>query len=128
MENFVDRAINIGMGLEKKFREVLEELEGRGKGTEAKAGEEKLPPKQRLENRLVEDGVKAVKELLKVLKEGRDKIEGDVASATEKLSGKLNLATKDDLDVVKEMARVAREKVDRLEKTVNELLKGKGVE
>ena len=34
---------------------------------------------------------------------------------------KINAATKDDVEIVKEMARISREKVDKLEKRVAEL-------
>ena len=114
---FIDKAILIGTGLEKKIKELLVELEEKGKA-ETKEGQ---PAKERLENRVVEDGIKAVKELLCVLREGKDRIESEVVEGAESLTGKLNLATASDLEEVKELARSAREKTDKLEKRVKKL-------
>ncbi|MBI5561040.1 MAG: accessory factor UbiK family protein [Deltaproteobacteria bacterium] len=119
MEDFVDRAINIGLGLEKKIKELMEELEK--KGGSSGEGEGELPPGKRLENRVVEDSVKAIRELLSALKGGKERLKGGMEDAAQRLSGKLNLATKEELDIVKEMARLAREKVDKLEKRLKEL-------
>ena len=115
---FIDKAILIGTGLEKKIKELLVELEEKGK---AEGAEEGQPAKERIENRVVEDGIKAVKELLCVLREGKDRIESEVVEGAESLTGKLNLATASDLEEVKEMARAAREKTDKLEKRVKKL-------
>ncbi|MDP2689764.1 MAG: accessory factor UbiK family protein [Deltaproteobacteria bacterium] len=125
MSDLLDKAILIGMGLEKKAKEVIEELQKEGKvqaaATGAEAGGEGLPPREAAENRVVEDGVKVLKEFLSLLKSGREKLEKEVSSGSGRLLDKINAATKDDVDIVKEMARVAREKVDKLEKRVAEL-------
>lgn len=126
MADFIDKALDIGVGLEKKIGELVVELEQRGQEergkTEEKQGEgEKaeggeLKPKERLENRIVQEGVRAVKELLNVLKDGKGRVESEACDAAETIAGKLQLATKEELETVKEMARVAREKVDEMEK------------
>lgn len=123
MADILDKAILIGMGLEKKAKEVLDDLQQAGKAaSEAKAGgAEPLSAKETVENKVVEDGVKALKEFLTLVKSAREKIEKEVASSSGKVMEKLNVATLEDLEIVKEMARVAREKVDNLEKRVAEL-------
>jgi len=120
MSDLLDKAILIGMGLEKKAKEVLGELESAGK-TSKGAPSEGLPPKQAAENRVVDEGVRALTEFVSLVKAAKEKIEKDVATGSGKVFEKLNVSTQDDLEVVKEMARVAREKVDRLEKRVAEL-------
>lgn len=137
MSDIFDKAILIGMGLEKKAKEVLEELQKsgeekkkeagvEGKGEPGKGGEgEELTPRQVVENKVVDEGVKVLKEFLSAVKGVKDKIEKEVATSSDKVLGKLHVATEDELDVIKEMARVAREKVDELEKRVSSLEKGK---
>lgn len=132
MADILDKAILIGMGLEKKAREMLDELQKAGKQTtDERAGakpevpgepsSEGLPPRQAVENKLVEDGVVALKEFLAFVKAGKEKLEKEVSSSSGKVFEKLNVASQDDIDIVKEMARIAREKVDKLEKRVEEL-------
>lgn len=121
MADLLDKAILIGMGLEKKAREALEELERAGKSDKGASGEAGLPPRESVENRMVDEGVRALKDFLSFVNVAREKLEKEVSSSTVKVAGKLNVATIDELEVVKEMARVAREKVDRLEKRVAEL-------
>ncbi|MFQ5735718.1 MAG: accessory factor UbiK family protein [Thermodesulfobacteriota bacterium] len=126
MSDLIDKAILIGMGLEKKAKEVVDELQQEGKERAAATGADQaeggeLPPKQAVENKVVEDGVRVLKELLSLVKTGRAKLEQEVSSGSEKLLDRINAATRDDVDVVKEMARIAREKVDKLEKRVAEL-------
>lgn len=120
MADLFDKAILIGMGLEKKAKEVLGELESAGKISKG-APSEGLPPRQAAENRVVDEGVRALTEFVSLVKAAKEKIEKDVATGSGKVFEKLNVSTQDDLEVVKEMARVAREKVDRLEKRVAEL-------
>jgi BMFP domain-containing protein YqiC len=122
MVDFLDRAILIVMGLEKKARELMDELAEAGK-KETAEGEEGLPTWKRAENKLVDEGSKAAKELLEVLKECREGFEKSCAEAAEGVVERLNVATKTDIETVKEMARVAREKVDKLEKKLKELEK-----
>ena len=129
MADILDKAILIGMGLEKKAKEMLDELQRAGKqGGDERAGEaagasssEGLPPRQAVENKLVEDGVAVLKEFLAFVKAGKEKLEKEVSSSSGKVFEKLNVASQDDIDIVKEMARIAREKVDKLEKRVEEL-------
>lgn len=117
MSDIIDKAMHVGAGIEKKVRELLGELERKGSGDE----QEPLGAAKRLENRVVEDGVKAVKELLFLLKEGKEKVGSEASGAADAVARKLNFASASELEVVKEMARVAREKVDVLEKRLKKL-------
>jgi len=127
MADVIEKAILIGAGVEKKLKDILNEFEESGKKERGGASQADLPPSQSFQNRLVEEASKAVKDILSVLKESRTKVEGEVSSAAESIADKLGLATKDDLEIVKEMARVAREKVDALEKKLEAIEhKGKG--
>lgn len=127
MADVIEKAILIGAGVEKKLKDILKEFEESGKKERGAAGQADLPPSQSFQNKLVEDASRAVKELLSVLKDGRTKVEGEVCSAAESIADKLGLATKDDLEIVKEMARVAREKADSLEARLDAMEhKGKG--
>lgn len=123
MADIVDRAILVGIGVEKKLKELLCELEGLGKGEGTDENEQGLPPRKKAENRIVDEGAKLIKEFISVLTETKDKLEHGVADSSEKVFEKLNVATRSDVDVVLEMARVAREKVDELEKRVEALEK-----
>ena len=123
MADLFEKAVLIGIGLEKKAKEVLSELEKAAvseKGAEGEA-KENLTSRQLIENKVVEDGVKALKEFLSVINSAKGKLEREFTGSSEKVMHGLNVATKDDLDVVKEMARVAREKVDKLEKRITAL-------
>jgi BMFP domain-containing protein YqiC len=121
MSDLFDKAILIGMGLEKKAKEVLDELESAGKTSKEASGAEGLPPRQAAENKVVDEGVKALKEFVTIVKSAKEKLEKEVSSGSEKVFEKLNVATQNDIELIKEMARVAREKVDKLEKRVAEL-------
>ncbi len=131
MADILDKAILIGLGLEKKAKEALEELEKMGKegvgkkGAEAgaPAPQEPLSPKQVLENKVVEEGVKTLREFLSLVKSAKEKLGKEVTSSSGKVMEKLNVATHDDIEIIREMARIAREKADDLEKRVEELEK-----
>ncbi|MEE9542216.1 MAG: accessory factor UbiK family protein [Thermodesulfobacteriota bacterium] len=128
MADIFDKVITLGIGLEKKAMETLDELEELGKTEvkkeeerEAKEGtgsEEPLGAKKEFENRLVDGGVKAIGEFVSLLKECREKVEGEIRGSSDRVVEKLHMATKDEVDVAIEMARIAREKVDELEKRV----------
>lgn len=120
MADLLDKAILIGIGLEKKAKEVLDELQQAGKSSEA-ASEGELPPKEAAENKVVEEGIRALREFLSLVKSGKERLDKEFATSSEKVLEKLNVATQNDMDVIKEMARIAREKVDKLEKRVAEL-------
>ncbi len=128
MADMLDKAIALGMGLEKKLKELVDELEkktdealkSRTAGS-GEAAEKPLTTRQAIENRVVEEGVLAVKELLTIMKSARDKVEGEVVESKDKMLERLNIASKDDLEVIKEMARIAREKTDELEKRVKDI-------
>jgi BMFP domain-containing protein YqiC len=138
MSDMIDKAIEVGMGLEKKAKEVLDELQKSGeavkkeKAAEAPAAPgapEDLSTSQVVENRIVAEGVKALKEFLCIINSAKDKLGRDFVAGSGKLAEGLHVATEEDIDVVKEMARVAREKVDELEKRMEALearLKKKG--
>lgn len=124
MADLLDKAILIGIGLEKKAKEVLGDLQQAGKEAKASAagaGAEPLTSKETVENKVVEEGVKALSEFLNVIRSVKSKIESEVQSSSGKVFDKLHIATEDDIEVVREMARIAREKVDSLEKRVEEL-------
>ncbi len=127
MVDFIDRAILIGLGLEQKLKELVSELEKKGK--ESKGREEGgreaegLSATQRFENVMVEDVTRTIRDMLSILKDGKDRLTGAISSSTEDIAEKLNLATREELEIVKEMAQVAREKVDELEKKVEALEK-----
>lgn len=129
MADLLDKAILIGIGLEKKAKEVIDELQQAGKAasqtppaeTPSGTSGEGLSAKQVIENKVVEDGVKALKEFLQIIKAGKEKLDKEFSASSEKVLEKLNVATQNDFEIVKEMARVAREKVDKLEKRVAEL-------
>ncbi len=129
MSDLIDKAILIGLGLEKKAKEALTELEKAGKaGVEEKseggtAAGEPLSPKQAVENKVVEEGIKTLKDFLALVKSAREKLDKEVTAGSGKVLGKLNVATQDDIEVVKEMIRVSREKIDNLDKRVAELEK-----
>ena len=120
MTDILDKAILIGLGLEQRVKDALNELVSEGK--EAKTGEGgELPPKQELENKLVDEGVKAVRELVATVKAGKEKVDKEIEEAVKHLLEKFKVATKDDMEIIEKMAQVAREKVDVLEKRVAEL-------
>ena len=142
MTDILDKVITLGIGLEKKAMEALDELEELGKkeidkeeshekkeagkrGDEEEGEEgEGLGAKKEFENRLVDGGVKAIGEFVSLLKDCREKVEGEVRGSGGKIAEKLHMANKDEVEVAIEMARIAREKVEELEKRV-EALEGK---
>ncbi|OGP08662.1 MAG: hypothetical protein A2Z89_04785, partial [Deltaproteobacteria bacterium GWA2_43_19] len=106
--------------LEKRVKDALNKLASEGK--EAKTGEGgELPPKQELENKLVDEGVKVVRELIGTVKAGKEKVDKEIQEVVERLLEKCRVATKDDIEIIEKMAQVAREKVDALEKRMEEL-------
>ncbi|MEK7688742.1 MAG: hypothetical protein AAB313_00640 [Deltaproteobacteria bacterium] len=122
MTDILDKAILIGIGLEKRAKDILNELASEGK--ESKTGAEgELPPKQELENKLVEEGTKVVRELIASVKAGKEKVDKEIEEAVQHLLEKFKVATKDDMEIIEKMAQVAREKVDALEKRIERLEK-----
>lgn len=122
MTEILDKAILIGIGLEKRLKDTLNELASEGK--EAKTGEGgELPPKQELENKLVEEGTKVVRELIATVKAGKEKVDKEIEEAVQHLLEKFKVATKDDMEIIEKMAQIAREKVDKLEKRIEKLEK-----
>ena len=125
MADMLDKFITLGIGLEKKATEALGELEKIGKEAvdeeEAKEDSEGLGAKKELENRLVDNGVKVIGEFIALLKDCRKSAEGGVRGSSEKVMDKLHMASTEDVEVIREIARIAREKVDALEKRVTAL-------
>lgn len=120
MSDIIGKVIDAGTAVEGKVRDFIRELEDKGS---SKAGEDDGPlgAARRIENKVVEEGVKAVKELLGILEECKSKVGGEASGVVDSVAGRLNLASASELEVVKEMARVAREKVDSLEKRLSKL-------
>lgn len=132
MSDLLDKAIMVGLGLEKKAKEALEELqksgeseakESSGAAEKGKEAAEPLTPRQVVENKVVEEGVGLLKEFISALDKVRERLGGELATSSEKVLERLHVATEDELDVIKEMARVAREKTEELEKRVAALEK-----
>ncbi len=138
MADIFDKALLVGMGIEKKAREVLEELQSAGRAeTEAKAaggegGEgaegEGIPPKHAAENKVVEEGVKVLRELTAAARGIKEKLESEFTDTGGKVLDRLHVPNADEVEVIKEMARVAREKVEELEKRVFELEQRSGAD
>ena len=92
MADIVDRAILVGIGVEKKLKELLGELEGLGKDESTAEGEEGLPPRKAAENRIVDEGAKLIKEFISVLTDTKDKLEHEVVDSSGNVLEKLNVA------------------------------------
>jgi len=130
MSDMLDNILLVGMGLETKVKEAFDELRKSGKGEGGKDGEkgggedggkDGLSPKQVVENKIVDEGIGVVKELLCVVDGAKTRIEEEISANSGRIRTKLHAADSEEIEVIKEMARVAREKVDTLEKRVNEL-------
>ncbi len=128
MSDMLDNILLVGMGLETKVKEALEELRKSGKGEGGEDGGEKkeggdggLTPKQVVENKIVDEGIGIVKELLCVVDGAKTRIEEEISANSGRIRTKLHAADSEEIEVIKEMARLAREKVDTLEKRVDEL-------
>ena len=117
MTEFVDKAILLGLGIENKVKEMVNELVEAGE----KAKGSGLGAVKEAENRFVDEAVKVVSEGLKQANVAKDKAESIAVEIAEGLADKLKLATKDELDVVEKLALIAREKADALEKRVKAL-------
>ncbi|MBI5885636.1 MAG: accessory factor UbiK family protein [Deltaproteobacteria bacterium] len=126
MADILDKAVRIGLGLEKKAKEALQELEAAGKAatderTAAGTQGQGLTAKQVVENKVVEDAVKVLKDLLEAITSGKERFEKEAQATSERVMEKLNVPTRTEVDVIKEMARISREKTDLLERRVEEL-------
>src|SRR3989304_5853712 len=105
MTEILAKANLIGMGLEAGVKGASDKLESEGK--EAKTGEGgELPPKQELENKLVDEGVKVVRELIGTVKAGKEKVDKEIQEGVERLLEKCRGATKDDIEIIEKMAQV----------------------
>lgn len=124
MADILDKAVRIGLGLEKKAKEALQELEAAGKAAtdeRTAAGGQGLTGKQIVENKVVEDAVKVLKDLLEAITTGKERFEKEAQATSERVMEKLNVPTRTEVDVIKEMARISREKTDLLERRIEEL-------
>jgi BMFP domain-containing protein YqiC len=142
MTDIFDKAMQVGMGIEKKAREVIEELqkagkaeaegregvegaegaegaEGGGEGAEGEGGA--LPTRHAAENKVVEEGIKVLRELTSAARGIKEKLEGEIEGSGGKVLERLHVPTADDVEVIREMARIARERVEELEKRVCDL-------
>jgi len=115
MSDFVERAIMIANGFEQKAKEVVEDFAK----SASSSVEGELTGSEKIQNKIVEESVKALRQVVQVLEEGRGKVEEELQGPLESLMEKFNLATKDEVDDLREMVRVAREKVDELEKRLD---------
>ncbi len=144
MADLIDKAIEVGLEIEKLAKEKLDGLkssreatareqaeasskpedEGEGGPKDEGEGGEKdagLTPRQALENRVVDESTKVLKEVFSAVNSLKERLGKELSTGSASVADKLHVATDDELDVVKEMARVAREKIDSLEKRVMEL-------
>ena len=119
MTDILDKAILIGMAVEKRLKEFASELIKEAK--EEGVAESKLPPRKEVENRVVEEGVKILRELVSAARSGKEVIDKHIHDAVEEMLERFKVATREDLDVIEKMARVAREKVDKLEERILDL-------
>ena len=117
MAEIVDKAILLGLGIENKVKEMVNELVEAGE----KAKSSGLGAVKEAENRFVDEAVKVVSETLKHANVAKEKAESMAVEIAEGLADKLKLATKDELDVVEKLALIAREKAEALEKRVKAL-------
>ncbi len=132
MADLIDKAIEVGLEIEKLAKEKLDalkssrEVASKEKSESAPEGEgaekeTELTPRQTVENRVVDEGTKVLKEVFSAVNSLKERLGRELTAGSGKVADKLHVATDDELDVVKEMARVAREKVDTLEKRVAKL-------
>ncbi len=132
MADLIDKAIEVGLEIEKLAKEKLDGLKSSREAASGKKSEsapegegegkgEELTPRQVVENRVVDEGAKVLKEVFSAVNSLKERLGKELTAGSEKVADKLHVATDDELDVVKEMARVAREKVDALEKRVVKL-------
>ncbi|MFQ5901541.1 MAG: accessory factor UbiK family protein [Thermodesulfobacteriota bacterium] len=114
----VDKAILISKGVEGRVTDLLDSL--------AQEGEKRktvLPPKEEIENKLVEGGVAAAKKVLNHLKKDKEDLEKRVEGILQGLCEKFQLVSREDIEVIERMASKAREQVDMLKRRVEELEK-----
>ncbi len=129
MSDFFDKALLLGSGLEKKLKELACELDPTSKDckTENKdktkegadnTATDGLGAKERIENKLVTEGVRGVKEFVSLIKDGKNKVDGEVSGIADTIADRIGIATTSELTTIKEMARVAREKADSAEASI----------
>ncbi|MBI5681936.1 MAG: 2-polyprenylphenol 6-hydroxylase [Deltaproteobacteria bacterium] len=73
MSDILDKAILIGLGLEKKIKDAINELADEAK--KGKADESNLPPRKEFENKVVEEGVNILREVVAAAKSGKEFID-----------------------------------------------------
>lgn len=117
MADILDKAMSLGIGIGEKVKEKVDELIEAGE----KAKDSGLGAAKEAENRFVDEAVKLVSETLKHANVAKDKAESLAVEIAEGVADKLKLATQDELEVVKKLALIAREKAEALEKRVEAL-------
>ena len=127
MADLMDKVIEVGFEIEKLAKEKLDgfkssrEAAAKGKsepGPKGGGDETELTSRQVMENKVVDEGRKVLKEVFSAVNTLKERLGKEITTGSASVADKLHVATDDELDVVKEMARVAREKVDKLEKRV----------
>lgn len=127
MADILDKAVSLGLGIGEKVKEKVKEKVDELIEAGEKAKGSGLGAAKEAENRFVDEAVKLVSETLKQANVAKDKAESLAVEIAEGVADKLKLATQDELEVVKKLALIAREKVEALEKRVKALEEGKGL-
>jgi len=128
MSDFFDKALLLGAGLEKKLKELACELDPTSTDCptdnkdetkeDSSATTNGLGVKEQIENRLVTEGVRGIKELVSLIKDGKEKVDGEVSAVADTIANRMGIATTSELTTIKEMARVARERADAAEASI----------
>src|SRR3990172_3863188 len=103
MADILDKAILIGMGIEKKLKQAVDELAEEAKKEDT--GESKLHPRKELENKVVEDAVKILRGVVAAAKSGKEMIDEHIKNAVQEILEKFKVATREDIDVIEKMAQ-----------------------
>ena len=117
MSGLFDKVILVGLGLEHKVKEKVDELAKEGK----KEVEEGLDMKENMENKIIERIVDVAGAGLKKVGVAKKEVDGVVASLAEEMAERLKIVTLDDFDVLEKLVVGNREKIGKLEKKVAKL-------
>lgn len=116
MSDILYKAIILGRGLVKKVDEVLDTILNEGK---KKA--EGIPSREEIENRLVEGGVKLIKGGIEKVNMVWQRTEDILVDRLSILLERLDVATRERVDVVEKISLNTREMVEELKKKVEEI-------
>lgn len=125
MTDILDKIILIGMGLEKKLKDSISKLAEESKKGKTADTDGGLPPRKELENKVVEEGVRILREVADAARTGKEFIDEHINNTVCEILERFKVATREDIEVIEKMAQNAREKVDKLEKRIEELEKHK---